>query len=134
MLKVKASAKPSKIHGMGLFADERIPKGTTTWKFDPAFDVVYDPAEVEKMPEQKKESIDFYAYLSNKTGKYIYSPDDSRFTNHSKNNNIDNVEMAGEVELCGVANRDIEIGEELLVNYQKLDKYSSTSKEGYLAS
>lgn len=30
MLTVKASARPSKIAGIGLFADEKIPKGTVT--------------------------------------------------------------------------------------------------------
>ena len=61
------------------------------------------------MPKEHQGLIDRYAYLSDTTGKYVYSIDDSRFTNHSSvNNNIDVVMMDGEPEIVGVANRDIE--------------------------
>jgi len=135
MLTVRASAKPSKIQGIGLFADEKIAKGTIMWKFDPRFDISYDPAEVEKFPDIQKEQIDRYAYLSKTSGKYIYSMDDSRFTNHSSQNpNEDVVQFPGELETCGVALRDIEIGEEILVNYKLFDSHDETSDEEYLKS
>ena len=41
MLTILASARPSKIHGVGLFADEFIPKGTITWRFNPVWDIVF---------------------------------------------------------------------------------------------
>lgn len=43
MLNVKASVKPSPINGLGLFADEDIKKGTITWKYNPRFDISFDP-------------------------------------------------------------------------------------------
>jgi len=133
MLTVKASAKPSKIEGIGLFADEKIPKGTVTWRFNPRFDILFDPKEVEQMPPEHRELIDRYAYLSTTTGKYVYSIDDSRFTNHSSvKNNIDVVPSPGEPETLGVANRDIEKGEEILVNYRAFDAHDENSKEEYL--
>ncbi|OGZ53386.1 MAG: hypothetical protein A3B25_02080 [Candidatus Ryanbacteria bacterium RIFCSPLOWO2_01_FULL_48_26] len=133
MLTVKASAKPSLVHGIGLFADERIPKGTVTWRFNPRFDLLFDPKEVEAMPEAHRSLIDRYAYLSMTTGKYVYSIDDSRFTNHSlKADNIDVVEFPGESETCGVANRDINQREEILVNYRLFDVRDATSDESYL--
>ena len=58
MLTVKASVKPSKIEGIGLFADEKIPRGTITWKFDSHFDILFDPEEVKKMPPEYQELID----------------------------------------------------------------------------
>lgn len=135
MLTVKASAKPSKIHGIGLIAEEKIPKGTITWKFDTKFDLIFEPQEVNQMPPDQQDLIKRYAYLSTTTGKYIYSIDDSRFTNHSStNNNIDVEEMPGEAETVGVANRDIEIGEELLVNYRTFDANDEISGEEYLNS
>lgn len=135
MLTVKASAKPSEINGIGLFADEKIPKGTVTWRFNSRFDILFDPEEVKKMPENQHKLIDRYAYLSITSGKYVYSMDDSHFTNHSSTNaNIDSVEKAGEPETLGVANRDIEAGEELLVNYRNFDAYDATSNEEYLKS
>ncbi|TSC83470.1 MAG: hypothetical protein G01um101417_553 [Parcubacteria group bacterium Gr01-1014_17] len=81
MLAVKASAKPSKIEGIGLFADEKIPKGTVTWRFHPRIDVVPSP---------------------------------------------------GEPETLGVANRDIEKNEEMLVNYRMFDSHDENSKKEYL--
>jgi len=134
MLTVKASAKPSSINGIGLFADEKIPKGTVMWKYDPRFDISYSPEEVENFPAMQQDQIDRYAYLSKTSGKYIYSMDDSRFTNHSSQNpNEDVVQFPNEPETCGVANRDIEIGEEILVNYRLFDAKDETSEETYLS-
>jgi len=135
MLTVKASARPSKIQGIGLFADEKILKGTITWRFNSRFDILFDPEEVKKMSQQHQELIDRYAYLSITTGKYVYSIDDSRFTNHSSvNDNIDVMIVPGEPETVGVANRDIEEGEEMLVNYRDFDKQDENSTEAYLDS
>lgn len=133
MLTVKASAKQSKIEGIGVFADENIPKGATTWKFNPRFDILFDPEEIKKMPAEQRELINRYAFLSATTGKYVYSIDDSRFTNHSSvKNNIDSVQFPGEPEMRGVANRDIEKGEEMLANYRLFDAHDKDSEEGYL--
>lgn len=135
MLTIKAGAKPSKIQGIGLFADEKIKKGTITWKFNPRFDILFDPKKVERMPTEQRELIDHYAYLSAKLNKYVFSLDDSRFTNHSsKKNNIDSVLFPGEIESCGVANRDIEKGEELLANYCLFDSHDGESEDKYLES
>ena len=135
MLTVKASVKSSKIQGLGLFADEKIPKGTVTWKFNPRFDILFDPEEVKRMPPGHQELIDNHAYLSTTSGKYVYSIDDSRFTNHSsKNNNVDARAFPGETEICGVANRDIEKGEEILTNYRIFDAYDKNGKKEYLDS
>ena len=133
MLTVKTSARPSKIEGIGLFADERIQKGTVTWRFNPRFDILFDHAEVKQMPPEHRELIERYAYLSTTTGKYVYSIDDSRFTNHSSvKNNIDVVSALDEPETLGVANCDIEKGEEILVNYRAFDAHDENSKEEYL--
>src|SRR3989344_2227157 len=133
MLTIKASVKTSKIEGLGLFADERIPKGTTVWKFDARFDIFFDPEEVKNMAPIQKALVEKYAYLSTETGKYVYCIDDSRFMNHSSvNNNLDVVLFPDELETRGVANRDIEIGEEILINYRNFDSADAKSEEAYL--
>jgi uncharacterized protein len=135
MLTVKASAKASPINGIGLFADEKIPKGTITWKFDSQFDIVFDPKDVAAMSKYKQDMINTYAYLSKESGKYVYSIDDSRFTNHSsKDPSVGTVALTGEVETCGIALRDIEIGEELTINYRLFDVHDENSGEAYLNS
>jgi hypothetical protein len=44
------------------------------------------------------------------------------------------VQFPGEPETSGVANRDIEIGEEILVNYRLIDTHDASSAEEYLNS
>ncbi len=133
MLIVHASAKPSPIHNIGLFADERIGKGTVTWRFDARLDLLFDQQDVQAMPEQQQKFLDKYAYLSTCSGKYVFSTDDSRFTNHSTNNNVDSLSFPESTELCGVANRDIEVGEEILADYRMFDAHDATSTDDYLS-
>ncbi len=133
MLYVKTYVAPSKIQGIGLFAGEKIPKGTVICRFNPKFDLLFDPKEVSKIPKLQRELIKHSAYLSKKTKKYVYSIDDSRFTNHSINPNIDNTKvLPGDIEVCGIAKRDIEVGEELTINYKLVDAHDEKSKEKYL--
>lgn len=47
-------------------------------------------------------------------------------------NNIDVVLIPGEIESVGMANRDIEAGEEILVNYRMFDSHDQKSEERYL--
>jgi uncharacterized protein len=122
MLLVKTRVDKSKIEGLGLFSDQFIPKGTITWRFNPQFDIYFDPADVEKMPEMQRDLIIHFAYLSKKSGKYVYSIDNTRFTNHSSNPNIDNSSvLKGDVEVCGIAKKDIEIGEEMTIDYRIIE-------------
>ena len=134
MLVVKTKIAPSKIEGIGLFADQFIPKGTVTWKFDPRFDIFFDQKEVEKMSELQKDLIIYFAYHSKKSGKYVYSIDNTRFTNHSTNPNIaeDEKLSEGDAEICTIATRDIQMGEEMTIDYRAIDTVDETSNEGYL--
>ena len=47
MLLVDARVGPSSIQGLGLFAQEFIPKGTTIWEYDAGLDLRLSQAEVE---------------------------------------------------------------------------------------
>jgi SET domain-containing protein len=134
MLVVRTKLGQSKIEGIGLFADQFIPKGTVTWKFDPRFDIYFESGEVEKMSELQKDLIIHFAYLSKKSGKYVYSLDNTRFTNHSARPNIaeDEKLSEGDAEICTVAIRDIQIGEEMTIDYRAIDAADETSSEGYL--
>lgn len=58
-----------------MFADEDIPKGTVTWRFNPRFDVVFMEDEVKTFPELQQKLIQHFAYFSNRTNRYIYSID-----------------------------------------------------------
>ncbi len=122
MLLVKTKLAPSKINGIGVFAAQKIPKGTITWRFDPKFDRTFTPKEVSKLSKIQFDLINHCSYLSKKTNRYIYCMDDSRFTNHSNKPNMDNSKvLPGDLETCDIANRDIKAGEELTVDYRIID-------------
>ena len=121
MLLVPAQVRNSPVHGFGLFARERIARGTMVWRFDRLFDLVFDPGVVEEMLPHQRDMVKYYAYLSKETGNYIFSGDDYRFINHSDTPNLDSVTLPESEEPCDVANRDIHEGEELFVNYNSFD-------------
>lgn len=133
MLTVETSLRPSSLHGIGLFSEERIPKGMIIWKFDPKFDRLFDPREVEETDERKRKFIYHFAYLEKTIRKFVLCVDDARFINHSIHPNIVDVGTPGE-ELChSVACRDIEIGEEITIDYRSIDLNDEKSDEAYLA-
>lgn len=116
MLRVKTKLGKSAIHGVGLFADQYIPKGTVTWEYDERFDTAYTEDETKLMSDVAREQFFHYAYLDKKINKYVLCFDDQRFINHSVSRaNIDSTPRRD------VANRDIQIGEELFCDYDKYD-------------
>ena len=118
MLLVRTKIGFSGIHGIGLFADQFIPKGTITWKYDPEFDISFTEEQVEKLSDIAKERFFHYSYFDKDLNKYVLCWDDLRFINHSDDPNIDSTPRQD------MAKRDIHLGEELLCNY---DHY----EEGY---
>ena len=122
MLLVKTKIGPSKIHGIGIFADEFIPKGTIVWKFVPGFDLKLTKEGVKKLPEPAREFFLNYCYLSYDTGYYILCTDNARFYNHSKNPNTTGVDLEDtENEGGDIATRDIKEGEEITYDYESGD-------------
>lgn len=133
MLTINASTKPSPIHGIGLFTSNRISNGTVIWKFDPEFDRIFSPDEVEKMDGRKKEFIRHFAYLSKEVGQYVLPVDDTRFINHSKQGNCTDVASGDSVAgAITVANRDINADEEITMDYRLFDAHDEISSEEYL--
>ncbi len=49
MLLVKTKIGQSKIHGIGIFAEQFIPKGTVIWKFMSGFDLKVSKEQLEKL-------------------------------------------------------------------------------------
>ena len=117
MILVKTKIGPSKIHGIGLFADQFIAKGTLVQKFMPGFDSIIPESEIQKLSEPAREQFLKYAY-KNKDGQYILCFDDTRFLNHSDNPNLISNNRTEEID---VAAQDIQKGEELTVNYKEFD-------------
>ncbi len=113
MLTVKTKIALSKISGIGLFADEPIPKGTLVWKFERAIDLLLSKEEISRLSAFSQKQFYNYAYLDKKYNKYLLCGDDGRFFNHSLNPNCDE-----RISDQTTTIRDIASGEELTVNYE----------------
>ncbi len=120
---VRTKVKPSTIPGagLGLFADEFIPKNKVTWRFCPGYDLVISEEDIFRMSEESRQQFLNYCYFDKRTRHFILCGDDERFINHSKNPNIIQGTEGGEIEGVEMAGRDIQKGEELLCNYYDFD-------------
>ena len=115
MLLVDAHAGTSEIHGLGLIAGQLIQKGTTIWQFQPGFDVVVTEEEYAQLPPNARRAMEYYSYHCKVAGIHVLSSDDDRFTNHADDPNsifVDGVTIAV---------RDIQVGEEVTMNYDDLE-------------
>jgi len=62
MFLVKTRIGPSKIHGIGVFADERIPKGQMIWMFDARIDVRVPISDLPTFPPPMRTFLRKYGY------------------------------------------------------------------------
>jgi len=113
MLLVKTKIGQSKIEGIGLFANEPIKAGTKVWGYEPKLDVLLSKEDIENLSTSAQEQFYRYAYLDKVRGKYLLCGDDGRFFNHSDTPNCD--ETADNDSTYAL--KDIDIGEELTINY-----------------
>lgn len=121
MLLVKTKIGLSKINGIGLFANELIPKDTWIWRFKKGFDIRVDEKYPNNLQEPAKSYFMRYAYQTPKTLNWVLCADDGRFFNHSNSANTHCVEDPEDEDTANAASRDIQIGEELTVDYREFD-------------
>ncbi len=115
MLTVKTFLAPSKIHGIGLFAAEKISAQSIIWKYNRFIDKIFSvPAFLKICQNQDLYTLNHLLNSSyKKNGRYFYLTDNARFINHSETTcNIGFLD-----EFTEIAERDIEPNEELLENY-----------------
>ena len=113
----KTYVAPSSIHGLGLFADERIPKNSLFWKHDHIVDGWLDINSV--MGTHAYSALmdhinNFYCY-DRSLDLYIKHADNVIFANHS-----DDPNLTSPTKYLHISNKDIEVGEELTLNYRDI--------------
>lgn len=111
MFKVRTKLGRSEIHGIGLFADEDIPKGGLIYE-EGEFTVKFSKEKRDSMPEIQRKFLDAYAPF--RDGHYYISIDDDRFMNHSES---PNTHQDG---ACIYATVDIANGQELTCDYETI--------------
>lgn len=130
MLRVKTFLDKSLVHGVGLFADQFIEKGTVTWEFDPSFDTAFSQKQIDSFPKIIQEYLYYYCYFDRALEVFVLCSDHLKFINHSGRN--PNIISTPQRDLAGT---DIHPGQELLCNYNLFDPdYFSRMglKEGHL--
>jgi len=119
MLLVRTFLAPSRIHGIGLFAAERIKRGTVIWKMNPVLDLELEESQIEGLSEAARVQVRKYTYLDSVRRRFVLCGDDARFFNHDDDPNChDTPDADGGTT---VAARDIEEGEELTSDYALFD-------------
>ncbi|GEJ55376.1 SET domain-containing protein [Anaeromyxobacter diazotrophicus] len=119
MLLVKTYLAESGIHGIGLFAAQRIPAGTVVWRLEPSLDLELSAAQIEALAPPAREQVRKYTYLDLVRKSYVLCGDDARFFNHSDAPNCHDFPDADGG--ATVAARDIAEGEELTSDYARFD-------------
>ena len=120
MLLISASVRPSPIHGLGCFTNEKIKKGQKVWVYDKRIDLSIPVSELSSLPEPIQAFLNMYGYVKIDQGEkvLILCGDHSKHMNHSSE---PNVLEAGDPDQANVAARDIEAGEELTCDYYSFD-------------
>jgi SET domain-containing protein len=128
VLLVRTTVRQSDIHGLGVFADEPIAKGTPIWAFDPRIDKVIPEADLARFPPHVTAYLETYCEYFPESGVLVLSGDNDRFTNHSSDPNSV-VVLPNGPEASVVAARDIAPGEEITCDYAviRCRKYSLSS-------
>ena len=113
MLLVKTKLHHSDIHGLGLFADDKIPARQEVWRFVDGFDVILPLEIFESLPLLAQAFIRRYGTDESDEGYFTLYGDDARFINHAHDPNL----VWDETKQVMVAARDICVGEEITENY-----------------
>jgi len=83
MLLVRTRLAVSKIHGIGLFADEFMAQGAFTWQFVEGFYLRLSQTAIDQLSNSAKQQVLRYAYFDERLGLYELYSDDARFFNHA---------------------------------------------------
>ena len=113
MLLVKTYLDRSPIHGLGVFAGERIAKHQKIWRFVEGYDRCWTPKQFAKLPKAARDYLNDYAYRAD--GEILFTVDNDHYINHSERANT--FWKAGYV----IARVTIAKGAEITNDYREFD-------------
>jgi len=116
MILVRAEARPSEIHGLGLFASEDIAAGTPVARWTDGRDYRLTTSAFEQLPLELRKFLWIYVWTG-PDGLIYGTADAGRFTNSSKTPNL----RWDQETLTSYALFDIAAGTELTEDYDEFD-------------
>jgi SET domain-containing protein len=114
MFLVKTRLGLSSIQGIGVFADEFIPKGTVVWEFHEGVDRTIDQDTLSELPEPARRDAERLSWPDPELGVRVLCSGHGPFINHSRTPCLLH---AASVSAKTIAARDIQPGEELTEEY-----------------
>jgi SET domain-containing protein len=117
MLLISTYVGPSAIEGLGVFADEFVPKGTLIWLYNPKFDILIGDTDLGVLPPHMQNYIARYSYPHlERPGFRVIDVDNGKYMNHSLTPNTD-----FRLFDRGFALTDLARGDEITTNYHEFD-------------
>jgi uncharacterized protein len=129
MLVIQARVGLSSIQGLGLMAQQFIPKGAVIWRYAPGFDIEISESDLSSLSPAARAQVTHYAEYFPDQRMFVLSGDDDRFTNHS---DIPNTRQRGEIGQpyqIVYAAKDIAIGEEITCDYREIKMFAHLSEQ-----
>lgn len=128
MIHIKYKLDRSKYHGIGLFADQDIKKGTLIYTASPILDVNITQEQFDSLDDKEKQEVRWWGFFDEQSQKWHVDFDVSHFINHSNEGTVTQDSEYTEAYL--VASRDIRAGEELTQNYLEFESEADLQSRG----
>jgi SET domain-containing protein len=129
MMLIKTRVRRSAIHGLGLFAEEFVPRGTPVWRFVPEWDREFTPHQIAAFPLPAQRHVQWFAFRDAARDCWVLGGDGSIFMNHAVQPNT-GAPPAAVAPVTTVALRDIAAGEELTCDYFAFDAAAAQKLSG----
>lgn len=127
-MQVQYKLDKSGLHGIGLFADQDITKGSLIYTASPLLDVNLTQEQFDSLTENEKKEVKWWGFFDQPTKKWHVDFDVSKFINHSYHATVTQDPIHTEAYLIAV--RDIINGEELTQNYLEFETKEELKKRG----
>lgn len=128
MIHVKYQLKTSPIHGVGLFAAEKIKEGQVVYTASPLLDTNITLEQFNSLDPKEKQEMRWWGFWDEPNNVWHSDFDVTRFVNHSQNATLSQDEKHQDAYL--VATRDIRAGEELTQNYLEFETKDDLQRRG----
>ena len=128
MIHIPYKLKESGLHGIGLFTDVQIPKGSLVYTASPLLDLNITQLQFDSLNESEKKEVLWWGFFDEPSQMWHVDFDVSKFINHSADANVTQDSTHDDAYLVAV--RDILAGEELTQNYLEFESVQDLKRRG----
>lgn len=128
MIHINYKLKASDLHGVGLFTDQPLQKGTLVYTASPLLDVNITQEQFDTLSQKEKDEILWWGFFDEPSQLWHVDFDVSKFINHSYDPTL--TQAAGHDDAYLIATKDIDAGEELTQNYLEFESSEDLQRRG----